>query len=62
MVVYDILQFILQPSKELLAKHYADLSKKPFFPGLVKFMATSPVACMVSRATSSFSLICVFQY
>lgn len=38
-----------QPSEELLEQHYADLCKKPFFPGLVKFMATSPVCCMVSN-------------
>jgi nucleoside-diphosphate kinase len=37
-----------QPTQELLEQHYADLSKKPFFPGLVKFMSTSPVCCMVS--------------
>ncbi len=37
-----------QPTVELLQQHYADLSKKPFFSGLVKFMATSPVCCMVS--------------
>lgn len=37
-----------QPSEELLAQHYADLQEKPFFPSLVKFMATSPVCCMVS--------------
>lgn len=36
-----------QPTVELLQQHYADLSKKPFFSGLVKFMATSPVCCMV---------------
>ena len=28
-------------------KHYADLSKKPFFPGLVKYMASGPVVAMV---------------
>ena len=39
----------MQPSEELLSKHYADLSSKPFFPGLVKFMATSPVCCMVKE-------------
>ena len=37
-----------QPSEELLQQHYADLSAKPFFSGLCKFMATSPVCCMVS--------------
>ena len=25
----------LQPSKELLENHYADLSSRPFFPGLI---------------------------
>lgn len=38
----------MQPTKELLEQHYADLKSKPFFPGLVSFMATSPVCCMVS--------------
>ena len=32
---------------EHLEKHYADLSKKPFFPGLVKYMASGPVLAMV---------------
>merc|ERR1712173_510829 len=32
---------------ELLENHYADLSKKPFFPGLVKYMASGPVVAMV---------------
>ena len=30
---------LMQASTELLENHYADLSKKPFFPGLVKYMA-----------------------
>ena len=38
-----------QPNEALLKQHYADLSAKPFFPGLCKFMATSPVCCMVSK-------------
>ena len=38
-----------QPTEELLQKHYADLSSKPFFKNLCKFMATSPVCCMVSE-------------
>jgi nucleoside-diphosphate kinase len=37
----------LQPSKELLEKHYADLSARPFFPGLVKYMSSGPVVAMV---------------
>lgn len=39
----------MQPTEELLAQHYADLQAKPFFPKLVKFMATSPVCAMVRR-------------
>eukprot|EP00127_Corallochytrium_limacisporum_P001498 Clim_evm4s61 gene=Clim_evmTU4s61 len=34
------------PSKELLEKHYTDLSSKPFFPGLIEYMSSGPVVCM----------------
>ncbi|KAK9896732.1 putative nucleoside-diphosphate kinase [Cystobasidium minutum MCA 4210] len=34
-------------TKEHLEKHYADLSSKSFFPGLVKYMASGPVVAMV---------------
>lgn len=34
-------------SEELLQKHYSDLSSKPFFPGLVKYMSSGPVVPMV---------------
>merc|ERR1712215_321402 len=37
----------MQSSVEHLEKHYADLSKKPFFPGLVKYMASGPLVAMV---------------
>jgi len=37
----------MQASVEHLEKHYADLSKKPFFAGLVKYMASGPVCAMV---------------
>merc|ERR1712080_644582 len=37
----------MQASVEHLEKHYADLAKKPFFPGLVKYMASGPVLAMV---------------
>ena len=30
-----------------MAQHYADLAKKPFFPGLVEYMASGPVVGMV---------------
>jgi len=34
-------------SKEHLENHYADLAKKPFFPGLVQYMGSGPVVAMV---------------
>merc|ERR1711980_67537 len=37
----------VQPTEELLKQHYADLSERKFFPGLVKYMASGPVVCMV---------------
>lgn len=30
-----------------LEKHYADLKGKPFFPGLIKYMASGPVIAIV---------------
>jgi nucleoside-diphosphate kinase len=30
-----------------LEKHYADLSSRPFFPGLVNYMSSGPVVPMV---------------
>ena len=30
-----------------MEKHYADLSKKPFFKDLVDYMISGPVVCMV---------------
>merc|ERR1719266_2432598 len=38
---------MMHASEELLKEHYADLSKKPFFPGLVKYMNSGPVVPMV---------------
>merc|ERR1712050_328097 len=38
---------MMHASEDLLKEHYADLSKKPFFPGLVKYMASGPVVPMV---------------
>ncbi|GMH68171.1 hypothetical protein TrRE_jg11871 [Triparma retinervis] len=34
------------PTKEMAQNHYADLSKKPFFPGLVNFFSSGPIVCM----------------
>lgn len=38
---------LMQPTQELLAEHYKDLASKPFFPGMIKYMASSPVFAMV---------------
>lgn len=35
------------PGKEHFEKHYADLSSKPFFPGLVQYASSGPVVAMV---------------
>ncbi|KAF8976589.1 nucleoside diphosphate kinase, partial [Haplosporangium bisporale] len=40
------LQF-LSPTQKILEKHYEDLSSKPFFPGLMKYMTSGPVVAMV---------------
>jgi len=36
----------MQASEEHLKLHYADLSSKPFFAGLVKYMSNGPVCAM----------------
>merc|ERR1711948_9280 len=38
---------MMHASEELLKEHYADLSSKAFFPGLVKYMNSGPVVPMV---------------
>jgi nucleoside-diphosphate kinase len=35
------------PGKEHMEKHYADLSSKKFFPGLIEYMTSGPVIAMV---------------
>merc|ERR1712113_1069344 len=37
----------MKASEDLLKKHYADLSAKPFFAGLVKHIGSGPVVPMV---------------
>ncbi|KUJ17456.1 NDK-domain-containing protein [Mollisia scopiformis] len=38
---------LMTASTSHLEKHYEDLSDKPFFPGLVKYMASGPICAMV---------------
>merc|ERR1712178_330021 len=35
------------PGKAHMEKHYADQSSKKFFPGLIEYMTSGPVVCMV---------------
>jgi len=36
-----------QPDQTLAETHYSDLSSKPFFGGLVEYIISGPVCCMV---------------
>jgi len=38
---------LASPTKEHMELHYADLSKKGFFAGLISYMMMGPVCCMV---------------
>lgn len=38
---------LVWPTLEMAQEHYADLSKKPFYPGLCKFFSSGPIVCMV---------------
>ncbi|KAE9406436.1 nucleoside diphosphate kinase [Gymnopus androsaceus JB14] len=38
---------LVHATPQHLEKHYADLKGKPFFPGLIKYMASGPVVGMV---------------
>ncbi|OCK76810.1 NDK-domain-containing protein [Lepidopterella palustris CBS 459.81] len=38
---------LVSPTKEHLEKHYADLSDKPFFKGLIAYMGSGPVCAMI---------------
>jgi len=38
---------VVQPTRAHLEEHYADLSSKGFFAGLIEYMLSGPVCCMV---------------
>lgn len=38
---------MVQVSRELAEKHYSEHQERPFFPGLVNFITSSPVVAMV---------------
>merc|ERR1712127_290841 len=41
-----------KPERSHLEKHYADLSSKGFFSGLIDYMSSGPVCCMVWEGTN----------
>jgi len=43
----------MKPTVEHLKLHYADLSAKPFFNGLVTYMASGPVCAMAWEGTNA---------
>ena len=42
---------MMTATKERAREHYADLSKRPFFPGLVDYFTSGPIICMVWEGT-----------
>lgn len=44
---------MLSPSQQHFEKHYADLSSKKFFPGLIQYMLTGPVVATVWEGTQA---------
>ena len=38
---------VLVPTEEVAGKHYQEHVERPFYPGLVKFLASGPVVAMV---------------
>ncbi|KUF89416.1 hypothetical protein AM588_10002655 [Phytophthora nicotianae] len=49
---YKLVALKLMTATEARAKaHYADLSERPFFPGLVKYFTSGPIVCMVWEGT-----------
>lgn len=43
-------------TEELAARHYADHREKPFYPGLVRFMTSSPVVVLAIRGVGAIGI------
>jgi nucleoside-diphosphate kinase len=46
----------MQITPELAAQHYKDHVSKPFYPGLVKFMTSSPVLVLAIRGNGAITV------
>eukprot|EP00501_MAST-03F_sp_TOSAG23-6_P000797 GSMAST32.ASY1.ANO1.827.1 assembled CDS len=44
---------MMKASRQLLEKHYSDLKGKKFFSGLITYMLSGPVVCMVWEGTGA---------
>jgi nucleoside-diphosphate kinase len=47
---------LMQISQELAATHYAAHKERPFYPGLVKFMTSSPVLVLAVRGNGAITI------
>ena len=47
---------LMQISQELAATHYEAHKERPFYPGLVKFMTSSPVLVMAVRGVGAIGI------
>lgn len=48
---------LMQVGSELAQQHYGEHSEKPFFPGLVKFITSSPIIAMVLEGIEAVSIV-----
>ena len=44
---------LVHPTKAMAEEHYADLSKKPFFPSLTTYFSSGPIVAMCWEGTNS---------
>lgn len=47
---------LMQISQDLAARHYEAHKERPFYPGLVKFMTSSPVLVMAVRGVGAIAI------
>jgi nucleoside-diphosphate kinase len=47
---------LMQISQDLAAQHYKDHASKPFYPGRVRFMTSSPVLVMAVRGIGAVAI------
>ena len=48
---------LMRVSPELAARHYAEHEGKPFYPGLIAFITSSPVAAMVWEGPGAVAMV-----